>query len=42
MADVDGVCEALALESDDFVDVALRWNDYSELRDLFPTRNSST
>ena len=29
IADVDVVCEALALESDDFVDVAFKWNDYS-------------
>lgn len=42
IADVDAVCEALALESDDFVDVAFQWNDYSELREVFPTRNSST
>ena len=41
-ADVDAVCEALALESDDFVDVAFQWNDYNELRDVFPARNSST
>ena len=42
IADVDAVCEALALESDDFVDIAFQWNDYSELREVFPTRNSST
>ena len=42
IADVDAVCEALALESDDFVDVAFQWNDYGELREVFPTRNSST
>ena len=42
IADVDAVCEALALESDDFVDVAFKWNDYGVLRDVFPTRNSST
>ena len=41
-ADVDVVCEALALESGDFVDVAFKWNDYSELRGVFPTGNSST
>ncbi len=42
IADVDAVCQALALESDDFVDGALLWNDYSELRKVFPARNSST
>ena len=42
IADVDAVCEALALESDDFVDIALKWNDYGELREIFPTGNSST
>ena len=41
-SDVDAVCEALALESGDFVDVAFKWNDYSELREVFPTGNSST
>ena len=40
-ADVAGVCEALALESDDFVEVALQWNDYSELREVFPNLDSS-
>ena len=42
IAGVDAVCEALALESDEFVDVALQWNDYGELREVFPARNSST
>ena len=41
-AGVDAVCDALALESADFVDVAFQWNDYGELREVFPTRNSST
>ena len=41
-AHVDAVCEALALQSDDFVDVALKWNDFSELQEIFPTDNSST
>ena len=42
IADVDAVCEALALESDDFVDVAFKWNDFGELREIFPTGSSST
>lgn len=42
IADVDAVCEALALESDDFVEVAFQWNDYSELREVFPNRDGST
>ncbi len=41
IADVDAVCEALALESDDFVEVAFQWNDYGDLREVFPTRSSS-
>ena len=42
IADVDAVCDALALESDYFVDVAFQWNEYGELREVFPTRDSST
>ena len=42
IANVDAVCEALALESDDFVDVAFQWNEYIELQEVFPNRNSST
>lgn len=42
VADVDAVCKALALESDDFVDVAFQWNDYNDLREVFPARSSST
>ena len=42
LADVDAVCKALALESGEFVDVAFKWNEYSELGEVFPTRNSST
>lgn len=41
-ADVDAVCQALALESDDFVEVAFSWNDYNELQEVFPARNRST
>ena len=42
IAGVDAVCDALALESDHFVDVAFQWNDYGELREVFPTRDNST
>lgn len=42
IAGVDAVCEALALESDDFVEVAFQWNDYRKLREAFPVGNSST
>ncbi len=42
IADVAAVCEALALESGDFIDVAFQWNDFNELRKVFPTRISST
>ena len=42
IANVDAVCLALALESDDFVDVAFLWNDYYELKEVFPSHDSST
>ena len=42
IASVDSVCEALALNSDDFVDIAFQWNDYGELQEIFPVRNNST
>ena len=42
IADIDAAYMALALESDDFADVAFKWNEYSELREVFSFRNSST
>ena len=42
IADIDVVCEALALESDGFVDIAFLWNDFDELREIFPGGNRST
>lgn len=42
IVDVDAVCEALALESDDSIEIAFQWNDYSEPREVFPALNSST
>lgn len=42
VANIDAVCQGLAFESDGFVDVAFQWNDYCELRKVFPTRSRST
>ena len=40
--DIDTVCQALSLESDSYVDVAFRWNDYQELAAFSPRNGSMT
>jgi len=40
--DIDTVCQALSLESDSYLDVAFRWNDYQELAAFSPTESSNT
>ena len=40
--DIDTVCQALSLESDNFLDVAFCWNDYQELASFSLSDKSST
>ena len=39
IVDMDAICEALALEYNDDVSIGRLWNDYPDLKDVFPFRN---